>query len=334
MEEKVNFFLQKLKELPECRNDDFYRLADYIELKCLVNPDGSYSQKEFIDDAIQRAEDLGEGDFEANKDIKKLPNAKKKDKWEKIANDSFRVIESRINLFKEDYPFALTENKKSIQLKEDYKSKFLYILLLLCSDLKYTLKFKKELTSSFELASADVIGKLLPNAETRIFGSSNTEEEEDKEWKSDKLWDKLKWLESFLVEKLKITEQDLSQYDKGDRGIDIVSKIPSGDNLTHLQIFFAQCACSPKDWVVKQDSMKFDSWYELINLSTTPNYLMFIPQSFRDSTGDWHDRTRIKRTILFDRYRIIKNFTKPDKSKDYTSYPIVEKIMEIKESVY
>lgn len=333
MEEKVKFFLQKLRTLPECRNDDFYRIADYIELKCLANIDGSYSHKEFLDDARQRADDLGEGDFEDNQEIKKLPKAQKNDKWESIATDSFRVIESRIKLFGDLYPFTLTENKKSLTLKENLDKEQVYVFLLLCSDLKYTLKFKKELTSSFELASLEVMVSLFPNGEIRLFGSSNTEEE-DTEWKSDKLWDKLEWMEGFLNEKLKISKEQISVYDKGDRGIDIIGKVPIGDGLSHIPILFAQCACSPKDWIVKQDSMKFDSWYELITMSTNPNYLMFIPQSFRDSKGDWHDRTKIKRTNVFDRYRILRNMKSQDKFKKYTAYPVVEKILTIKESAF
>lgn len=334
MEEKLNFFLQKLRTLPECRNDDYYRIADYMEIKCLVNKDGEYSQKEFIDDAKGRADDLGEGDFEDNQAAKKLSKAEKNDKWESIATDSFRVIESRIKLFGEFYPFCLTENKKAIKLKEPLDKEEFYVFLLLCSDLKYTLKFKKELTSSFEIASRDVMTNLLPNGEIRLFGSSNTEEGEDSEWKSDKLWDKLEWLAGFLNETLKIKEEDLSVYDKGDRGIDLIGKIPVGDNLTHFPYFFAQCACSPTEWIVKQDSMKFDSWYELITMSTDPNYMMFIPQSFRDSQDNWHDRTKIKRTNLFDRWRIIQNTEDKEAYKAYTAYPIVERILALKESTY
>ncbi len=333
MEEKVNFFLQKLRTLPECRNDEFYRLADYIELKCLANIDGSYSHKEFLDDSCQRADDLGEGDFENNQEIKKLPKAQKNDKWESIAADSFRVIESRINLFGDLYPFTLTPNKKAINLKENIDKEQVYIFLLLCSDLKYTLKFKKELTSSFELVSLEVMTKIFPNGEIHLFGSSNTEDE-DTEWKSNKLWDKLEWMEVFLNEKLKISKDQISKHDMGDRGIDIIGKIPIGDKLSHIPLLFAQCACSPKDWIVKQDSMKFDSWYELITMSTDPNYLMFIPQSYRDSKGEWHDRTKIKRTNVFDRYRILKNTENHEAFKKFTAYPILETMLIKKESTF
>ena len=334
MEDKLNFFLEKLRSLPECNNDDFYRFADYIEIKCLANIDGTYSQKEFLDDAIGRAEDLGEGDFEENQKTKKLPNAKKNDRWALIATDSFRVIESRIKLFGEFYPFYLTDNKKSLGLKDNLEKEKIYVFLLLCSDLKYTLKFKKELTSSFEKASLDVMINLFPKGEFKLFGSSNTEDGEDTEWKSDKLWDKLEWLSGFLNEELRIKKEKISVYDKGDRGIDLIGKIPVGDNLTHFTIFFAQCACSPNDWVIKQDSMKFDAWYEIINLSTDPNYMMFIPQSYRDSQDNWHDRTKIRRTNLFDRWRIIHNLEDKEAYKAYTAYPIVEKILTTKESTY
>jgi hypothetical protein len=333
MREKLNFFLQKLRTLPECRNDEYYRFADYIELKCLASLDGSYSHKEFIDDARQRTDDLGEGDFEGNQNEKNLEKAEKNDKWESRADDSFRIIESRIIQFGDLYPFYLTDNKKALKLKETLNDEKMYIFLLLCSDLKYTIKFKKELTSSFESISLGSMKKLFPNGDIHLFGSSNTEDGEV-EWASAKLWDKLVWLGGFLNEKLNITEEELLPYDKGDRGIDIVGKIPVGDGLTNMPILFAQCACSPKDWVTKQHTISYSAWKQLITLSTDPNYLMFIPQSYRDSKGDWHDKTKIHSTVLFDRQRILSNFRDNDSFKKYTAFPVVENILTLKESTF
>ncbi|NQZ77388.1 MAG: hypothetical protein HRT61_15000 [Ekhidna sp.] len=333
MKEKLEYFVKKLGKLPDCRNDDFYRLADYIELKCLVNKDGEYSIAEFVDDASQRTEDLGEGDFEDNKETKKLSKSQKNDKWETIAKDTFRVIESRVKVYDENYPFELTENRRGIVLKKSLESCELYLFLLLCSDLRYTLKFKKELTSSFELACLEVWRRLFPNSEVRLFGSSNTEEE-DSEWKSDKLWDKLSWMETFLAEKLRIEKDEISKYDKGDRGLDLVGKVTLEDNLSNFPILFGQCACSPKDWVKKQHSMKFDAWDGLISLSTYPNCFMFIPQSFRNAKGEWHDRTQIHKTVLVDRHRIISNFENTEVFNNLSSKPVLDAIVQTKESVF
>ena len=74
-----------------------------------------------------------------------------------------------------------------------------HLFLLFCANLKYTIKFKKkQLTSSFESASVEVLKSIFPyNTEMKVFGSSNTEDKSD-EWKSNKLWDKLQWLANFM----------------------------------------------------------------------------------------------------------------------------------------
>jgi len=333
MEEKIKNFLNNLRKLPRCTNDEHYRFADYMELKCLVNVDGEYSQSEFIDDAKQRAEDLGEGDFEENKKIKKLPNSEKNDKWNLIATDTFRVISNRIFQFGKDYPFKLSQNGKVIVLNENYEENLSYIFLLLCSDLRYTLKFKRELTSSFEALSKEVMKEVLPNAEVHLFGSSNTEDGST-EWTSQKLWHKLQWLEGFLKEKLNVYEKQFSVHDKGDRGLDIVGKIPFNDDLTNFTIIFAQCACSPHDWSQKQSDMSASAWRELISLRTQPNYFMFIPQSFRSSTGNWHDRTKFRETVILDRYRILGNWKNRDLLKSWTVFPVLKEILESRETVF
>ncbi len=335
MKEKIDYFLKKLNTLPRCKIDEYYRWADYIELKCLTNKDGFYSQNDFTDDIVQPYEDLGEGDLEDLQNTKKLTKPEKKDKWDQIAKDSFRVIESRVNLFDEYYPYSLTENNLAINFKKDISiNEKLYLFLLLCSNLRYTIKFKKELTGCFEKACKEVVEKILPNnSEVHLFGSSNTENQSTR-WKSAKLWDKLIWLSEFLGEEVRVEEKEISKYDTGDRGIDIVGKTFLGDKLSSFPIYFAQCACSPKEWPVKQASIKGDKWDRLISLATYPNYLMFIPQSFRDSTGDWHDRTNIHKTIMFDRYRILKNFINKTRFNKFSSYKIIEEIISNKASIF
>jgi hypothetical protein len=331
-DKKIDYYRERLRVLPNCRNDDFYRLADYFELKCFASIDGIYSIKEFIDDALQRTSDLGEGDFEDNK--KTTGNSAKFDKWERISEDVIRVVESRLNLFKDSYPFKLTKEKKALELKEINSFRLeLYIFLLLSSSLRYTSKFQTELTSSFEIVSLGALKNMLPkDAVCELFGSSNVDGFEN-DFDSSKLWDKLQWLKTFLNEELRITEDQVSKYDKGDKGMDLVAKLDFKDNLSHFLIYFAQCACSPKDWVSKQHSIKDDSWQPLIALSTKPNEMIFIPQSFRDAKGCWHDEASIHRTNLIDRYRIMARFNDEDLFKSLSSYKIINDLRVTKESV-
>src|SRR5690606_8742105 len=171
MEEKLQSFLEELKKLPRCKNDEYYRFADYFELKCISNIDRIFSQADFIDSAKERTRDLGEGDTDNNHtDLRILASPEVDDKWERISRNTFQVLESRASRFSDFYPFQLSADGRSITLKQLLTNRHhLYIFLLCCANLKYTSKFKSELTSSFELLSKNSIEKMYPNAEVHLF---------------------------------------------------------------------------------------------------------------------------------------------------------------------
>jgi len=329
-------FKNKLEKLPDCNNDEFYRMADYIEMKAIANADGFYAKSDFTNEKPKRAADLGEGDIEENKKLKKLSNAKKNDKWENLADDIYRNLESRVKEYKEFYPFTLTDNKLGIKfngvttIEHHY-----YVLLLYCSNLAYT-GYTNVLTSSFERVCEKALKKILPEgADVRLFGSSNVEEgAESDEWKTTKLWDKLVWLSSFLHSKLVAQKDEISVYNKGDRGLDIVGRITFGDNLSHFPMFFGQCACSPDQWQSKQMSISPDRWTSLLTLNHHPTRMIFIPQSFRKANGEWQDKHSITQSVLVDRYRILKYMKNDEFFKELSSYGVVNTLLSYKESSF
>lgn len=329
-------FKNKLEKLPDCNNDEFYRMADYIEMKAIANKDGFYAKSDFTNEKPKRATDLGEGDIEENRKTKRLPAAKKNDKWQSFADDIYRNLESRVKEYKEFYPFSLTENKLGIQfngittIDHNY-----YVLLLYCSNLAYT-GHTNILTSSFERVCEKVLKKFLPeSADVRLFGSSNVEDGvESDEWKTSKLWDKLVWLSSFLHSKLSAQEDEISVYNKGDRGLDLVGRITFNDNLSHFPMYFGQCACSPEQWKTKQMSISPDVWNSLLSLNNYPTRMMFIPQSFRKANGEWQDRHSITQSVLIDRYRILRYMKGDEFFKELSSYDVVNKLVSYRESTF
>lgn len=334
---KLNKYLEKLKKSPNCNKEDLYKWADYIELKCIANKDGFYSFSDFIDDIRPRAEDLGEGDFEDTERERRkgLSNAQKNDKWETLGKEVLKIVSVRTKVFAEFYPFDITENNLAITFREKIEiNQKVYIFLLLSANLQYSTEFLNLLTGSFEYMCGEVLKSFLPEkAEIKIFASSNTEDEKPWKVKISKFWDKLLFLESFLKEELKIKESDISKYNKGDGGLDIVAKLSSCDDQSHFPIYFAQCACSGDDWIEKQAEIKKDAWSQIISLKTIPTYYMFIPQSYRDSKGDWFSQYKIRETILIDRQRMIYNFKEIKEFENYKSFEIVNMIVNSKESI-
>lgn len=207
--------------------------------------------------------------------------------------------------------------------------------MLLSANLQYSGGFTTQLTGTFEFVSRYVLKSFLPKrAKVKLFASSNTEKTEKWVVGASKFWDKLKYLETFLKGNIRITEDQLSKYDKGDGGLDLVAMIPSGDNENHFPIVFAQCACSPTEWITKQHSTSPSEWNPMMVFATLPQRFMFIPQNYRDAQDSWFSSHKIKETILMDRQRIIHNFKKMNKFKGYNSYNIVEQIINKKESVF
>src|SRR5690606_39193759 len=105
--------------------------------------------------------------------------------------------------------------------------------------------------------------------------------------------------------KLNVDEPQFNSRNMGDGGLDIFAKMPSIDSEAHNHLLFIQCACSPSEWHIKQHSIKDDWWLPIINLSTQATPFIFIPQCFRDISFRWFDVTRIHRTHLLDRFRIL-----------------------------
>jgi len=285
-----------------------YLLADYIELRCLVNADRTISKAD-VWDIIQERRDLGEDTDEFNgnnsdlqDEMASLP-ALRKDKMALNVDDWFKHLQYRRGAFKEFYPFFLSENGNALSCYKRMTLKHkLYVFLLLSSNLGYINKWHRNaLTSSFEMASSAALQSYLPKeAKVYVFGknSSNTGRY------SGKLWYKIQKLAQDLKESVICRENEFDPVDTGDNGLDVVGWVPLGDSARGFLTVFGQCACT-LEWVSKQHSSSEPSWADVITLKAQLNNLIFIPYCFRDATGAWHRERDIKKSILIDRLRMV-----------------------------
>jgi hypothetical protein len=314
--------------IPDYKKKDSHHWADFIELLCLLNKDNSVSQTDFLDRTSPQRDIEDSEDFGGGRKNYELNETKSRD-----AEDYFRVIDYRVSAFKNHYPFELSIDKRIISLKSNLtNSNKLYLSLLFSSLLGPFKNYKSKLTSSFELISQHALKKILPaNANSILFGSSNIESENDDA--NSLFWNKLIKLAGHIKENVKIKKEDLSKYNKGDGGLDIYAWIDLGDNNKHFPIFFCQCACTP-EWVKKQNSSKYDRWDNFISLSTYPLNIIFIPYSFRNASGDWHEFHQIEKSIIIDRERLIYCFDEnEDKFMEFESSKVIEEVLKLKESI-
>jgi hypothetical protein len=299
---------------------------------CLINVDGQISQNDFIDRIKGDDRDLEDSDDYTDE----KSNIKENERFSLFAEDCFKLGEYRQNVFRYFYPFRLSEDRKNILLTSDISLKNkIYFFLLFCSNLGYLRDYTNEFTSSFENFSHKCFTRILPSHISRsyLFGSSNIDQIQNDDEKSLSFWKKINELADNIKESVVIQRDKLSRSNMGDGGLDIVGWIELGDNCPHKPLFFGQCACT-SEWNVKQNSSKYDRWTNFITFSTYPLNFIFIPFAFRGANGDWHEAHFIEKSILFDRLRLIINFIDGDEEfKQYISSPIVDEIINLKESI-
>ncbi|MGN6639698.1 MAG: hypothetical protein ACTHJ8_12365 [Mucilaginibacter sp.] len=322
-------FLTKISSLPKhAPKKDTHYWADYLELLCLFNKDSIVSQNDFIDRLNPRK------DLEDNQDTKR-PAAEQNDANNVLAEDVFALIAYRFAAFKEYYPFKISEDQKTLHAKKKLSIKHkIYLFLLFSSSLGIFQDYTSILTSSFEHLSLAVLRKMLPqNAKAVIFGSSNIESAKAEKTKNEKFWKKLNKLANDLKERVIIEESTISDRNRGDGGLDLYSWFELGDENRHFPMIFCQCACTP-DWVNKQHSSKFDSWNEYLTFATYPLNMIFVPYSFRRANGEWHEPTKIAKSILMDRQRLLYLLGGDDKIFErFKSFELINQVMDFKEAI-
>jgi hypothetical protein len=336
LSENQRTFISKLNKIPSTPKKNIHHWADYIELRCLTNIDGVVSQSDFLDHIYGRQEDLREGDIDDYEETEKDDAANQHDKQEIFAQECFALLDNRITLFGHYYPFCLSNDKMSIYLNQELTNKNkTYLFFLFCSNLNYCQKHQNDLTSTFEKVSQEAMKNFLPSQGQCLYtGSSNVDSNGTQKIEGT-FWDKLNQIANLLTTKVKVPKTDVIFKDNnGDGGLDILALIPMGDKQSHSILYFGQCACSPSDWVGKQNDIAYSKWKNYIELFVPPVNFMFIPFSFRNSTGEWHSTTEIRDTVLIDRQRIIHNF----KSKELMlqtqkSYKIIEELSSCKAPV-
>jgi hypothetical protein len=229
--------------------------------------------------------------------------ALRNDKMALTVDDWFRHLQYRNGVFKDFYPFFLSENGNALSCYKRMTLKHkLYVFFLLSSNLGYiNRRHRNAFAFSFEMASSAALQSYLPKeAKVYVFGKNSLNVGRY----SGKLWYKIRKLAQDLSERVVCKENEFDPTDTGDNGLDVVGWVPFGDSARGFLTVFGQCACT-LEWVDKQHSSSESSWADVITLKAQVNNLIFIPYCFRDATGAWHRERDIKKSILIDRQRMV-----------------------------
>jgi len=315
--------------------------ADYLELRCLDNPDGQVTLAE-IEDFLEEQTDVGEpfalldvdGDGEpdlpeaaepadSNEDdeveVGSVAALRNDQKISRVA-DWFVYIAQRAEALGDAYPFRIADGGTTIELQAALTDvQRLYIFLLLCANLRYVRNWAP-LPHAFEAISARGMRQLLPpNSEVYQFGAGG-----DVVRYTGNLWAKIHRLAEDVCDKVIADECEFKASDVGDGGLDIVGWAPLPDNLPSRLILFGQCACT-ENWEQKQVTSGPAWWRERIRFRMVPTNVVFIPHMFRDAEGRWHNAGKIRQSILIDRFRLMRMLSDAgDASLPRTAAPFVD----------
>ncbi|MEL0578074.1 hypothetical protein AAGW04_19995 [Pectobacterium aroidearum] len=271
-------------------NSHYY--CDYLELLALVDCDDGLSVSDIYDRFL-----------EDNKisDIGTENGGLVNEEWMGRISGWFDEIGCRVSSYGDNYPFAYDGNRIR-KINNIDKNHQLYILLLLCSLLKYINGYHS-LTTLFEKISYVSLRKYLPSiAEVHVFGVSSE--------RNARYSGSIDQKYSLLAQDLGLTRSTRPNVfrdgDNGDGGVDIVAWVPFRDdpNLDRKQIFLGQSA-SGKNWANKQASVDRVKNY-IMDLPSNSQNILFVPYDFRDSNRYFCQNDEITASLIFDRHRIIK----------------------------
>lgn len=313
--------LKNITSTPNAGRHELYRWCDYIELRCLSHMDKRFSRDSLVESLSESAEITTdesaneEEDTDASEDIDIVTDpATLNDKDEQHADSCFKHLRWRAIAFGDDWPFTLDEYAREVSIKTELTDthKF-YISLLLSASLSYVPKKRwKGLTGLFEMASTEILRKLMPyGAEVHPFGAANTTRY------TGHLFDRLTKLAKDVRGTLDLKKEHFASHDSGDGGLDIVAWHGLGDDRKGVPAAFAQCGCTASGW---PDKMLQASPSHLgAHLKTTHQWetYYFMPLDLSTELGgkmDWQMLSDFSSAIVVDRLRFIrltKIFTLP-----------------------
>ena len=267
---------------PDYPYDQINNYADFIELSVLFSTKDGISYGDLLDSFF------GEPDENTN--------AEKKDENEAFLKRVFSLIDERISLYAESYPFHKNQNvlllKESISENNKY-----YVFLLIASQLNIFNSFLHNLTTDFETLSYETLKKFLPNAIIKQFGK-NTDYIGNAKQKIQALSKDI----GIPVNNYEV--QEIGDRNNQERGLDVVGWLTFEDKCQNKIVFLGQCACGKNFESKQHDTRRFEDY--LIFYKTKPQHTLFIPYSLINvKECKFYGNYIEKDYLVFERKRIL-----------------------------
>ncbi|QOY94733.1 hypothetical protein IM543_02120 [Massilia sp. UMI-21] len=282
-------------------------LADLAELLLLVGYDNldelSQAKLELLSKEMPAASDSEDASDDDDDDEHAIDKIEEVDR---CIEDCWQLLEYREAAFDDFYPFRVIGNQLVWKAGARTEKQCAYFLLLICSRLRsFRIKgFPQKAAKEFTSFCKEALKALAPpGATVRVFDANS---DDRRMHYGTNLRNAIKVLAKEIGAHY-INEAEIAKIPtSGDMGLDLVSSRKFVDFACGAYSIFGQCGAQENEWPTKTleaHPIKFQGLFTLLN---QPDNLMFIPISYRDSTGDWVAGYRSSGCLLLDRQRILE----------------------------
>lgn len=277
--------LEKLDTTPG--GTDAFFWSDFAELRALTHADKCFSRGD-----LARLAKVNNGEERS---------FKSEERWRSLID----FCEIRHREFGEQYPFCVSSDKDTLELKfDDSPRQRLYLGLLIAASMRHLPNTRKGAVARvFEETCFSVFSKLMPQgAEVRATWANGGSEAPY----TGHLYEKMIAIAKDVRGNPDIHPDDFKENNTGDGGIDLIAWHPMGDNRPGLPISFAQCGCSRDDWTFKQaEASPFLHSNHFRVMHEWATYY-FMPIDLREFDGRWAYKSKIGQVIIVDRLRLLR----------------------------
>ena len=269
-------------------------VADWVELAAAANVDGLVAGDVLVDAREELENRRG-----------RQSSPRKKDAWQREAEDVWTLLKSRASFYAGGYPFELADDTLELRTLPLDDARLAYAFLLAAASLAAFADTDRHLlTGGFERASCHALAGLLPSESTvSIFGTSSRPGER---YEQTRLIDRLEALADDLVSQLTREARNEAPHApprvSGDGGLDLVAWPEVVGPRKRLPVYFGQCACGDC-WHLKPYEVAAITWDHRIEPVSPIIPVTLIPYAYRAVDNDWLDLFSVIPTVLIDRPR-------------------------------
>lgn len=281
-------------------------LADLAELLLVTSYDGLTEVSQSRLEALVKEIPVAPEELSAEEAQDEEHAVDQQESTDRHVEDCWSQLEYRQAVFGELYPFDIDGPLMSWKDPPRTAQQSLYCFLLVCSRLRsfqgmsgFAQRAARAFTHMSKIALQQLSGT---ECQVRVFDANSDD-------RHNHFGTNLRHAMKKLAEDLgahHVVEEEIAKLPtSGDHGLDLVSVHAFADGAKGTLAIFGQCGAQETEWPTKTleaHPLRFSGLFTMLN---EPANLMFIPVSYRDSTGAWVVGHKLGGCLLVDRLRIL-----------------------------